>query len=145
MSDFIKPVATSNAASPAGHYSQGMIAGDSLYVAGHVARDPTTGEFKGGDIESETALVLDNIEAVIAAAEEMEGLPSLGLRRVVDVQAFLVNMDDAARMNQVYTARFGDHKPARATVAVAALPKEAKLEMKCTAYLGPSSRSESKG
>ncbi|MEK6963258.1 MAG: Rid family hydrolase [Nanoarchaeota archaeon] len=142
MSDFIKPVATPNAASPAGHYSQGMIAGDSLYVAGHVARDPTTGEFIGGSIQDQTARVLESIEAVITAAEESEGLEPLGLKRVVDVQAFLVDMNDAPGMNEIYVRMFGDHKPSRATVAVAALPKGAKLEMKCTAYLGPSVESE---
>jgi 2-iminobutanoate/2-iminopropanoate deaminase len=114
------------APAPVGPYSQGIAVGDVLYAAGQVGIDPATGELVPGGIEAEARQALANLRAVLA----VEGLE---LGDVVQAQVFLTDMGQFAAMNRVYAEHFTDVPPARATVAVAALPKGACFEILATA------------
>lgn len=121
-----RAVLSSAAPAPVGPYSQGIAVGDALYAAGQIGIDPATGELVPGGIEAETRQAIANLRAVLAE----EGLD---LGDVVQVQVFLTDMDEFAAMNSVYAEHFALVPPARATVAVAALPKGACFEMLATA------------
>jgi 2-iminobutanoate/2-iminopropanoate deaminase len=111
-----------------GPYSQATRANGLLFTAGQVGFDPATGELVDGGIAEQTARVLENVRAILQA----EGLE---LASVVKTTVFLVDMADFAEMNTVYAAAFGDHRPARSTVAVAALPRGARVEIEAVAVL----------
>jgi 2-iminobutanoate/2-iminopropanoate deaminase len=117
---------TERAPAAIGPYSQGVLAGGTLYLAGQIALDPESGELVGGGIEGETRQVMENLGAVLDAA---------GMRfdQVVQAQVFLVDLDDFQAMNAIYAGYFGDLPPARATVQVAALPRGARVEIQLTA------------
>jgi 2-iminobutanoate/2-iminopropanoate deaminase len=115
-------VSTDGAPKAIGPYSQAVVTGDLVFTAGQVALDPTTTELVGGDVQAQTERVLQNLDAVLAASGS-------ALDRVVKTTVFLADMADFAAMNEVYARRFGSHKPARTTVAVAALPKGARVEI----------------
>lgn len=110
----------------AGPYSQAIVAGDLVFCAGQIPLDPSTGKLVEGDIAVQTARVLDNLAAVLAAAGS-------DLAHVVKTTVFLADIDDFTAMNDAYALRFGDHRPARSTFAVAALPRGARLEIECIA------------
>ena len=97
-----------------------------LFTAGQVGFDPATGELVDGGIAEQTERVLENIRAILEA-ERLE------LGSVVKTTVFLVDMADFAAMNEVYARAFGDHRPARSTVAVAALPRGARVEIEAVA------------
>ena len=122
----IDPVTTEAAPKAIGPYSQAIIAGEFVYCAGQVALEPATGEPISGDVRLQTELVLDNLAAVLAAAGS-------DLAHVVKTTVYLTDFTEFAAMNEVYAARFGDHRPARATVGVAALPKGLRVEIDCVA------------
>lgn len=105
-----------------GPYSQAIVAGDLVYTAGQIALDPGTMELVGEDVGAQTDRVLQNVAAVLQAADS-----SLG--HVIRTTVYLVDMADFAKMNEVYARHFGDHRPARSTVAVAGLPKQARVEI----------------
>jgi 2-iminobutanoate/2-iminopropanoate deaminase len=111
-----------------GPYSQATRANGLLFTAGQVGFDPATGELVDGGIAEQTARVLENVRAILQA----EGLE---LASVVKTTVFLVDMADFAEMNTVYARAFGDHRPARSTVAVAALPRGARVEIEAVAVL----------
>ena len=115
-------VATPNAPRAIGPYSQATRAGGLLFTAGQVGFDPSTGELVDGGISEQTERVLQNVQAILQAA-------GLDLADVVKTTVFLVDMADFAAMNTVYARAFGDHRPARSTVAVAALPRGARVEI----------------
>ena len=119
-------VSTEHAPAAIGPYSQAAIVGDLVFTAGQVALDPTTGTVIEGGIEAQTARVLENLAAVLAAAGS-------SLSQVVKTTVFLTDMADFPAMNQVYGQAFGDHKPARATVAVAGLPLGVRVEIETVA------------
>lgn len=123
-----QPEAVSTDAAPAaiGPYSQAILAGDTLYLAGQIAIDPATGELAPGTIEAETRLVLENLEAVLAAAD-------MTMANVVSTTVFMADLDEFPRMNEVYASFFGDAPPARATVEVARLPRDVKIEISAVA------------
>ena len=121
-------VATPNAPRAIGPYSQATRAGDFLFTAGQVGFDPATGELVDGGIQEQTAQVLENLGAILAAA-------GVGLSSVVKTTVYLVDMSAFAAMNEVYARAFGDHRPARSTVAVAALPRGAQVEIDAVAVL----------
>lgn len=121
-------VATPNAPRAIGPYSQATRAGDFLFTAGQVGFDPATGELVDGGIQEQTAQVLANLGAILAAA-------GVGLSSVVKTTVYLVDMGAFAAMNEVYARAFGDHRPARSTVAVAALPRGAQVEIDAVAVL----------
>ncbi|MEQ1567747.1 MAG: RidA family protein [Myxococcota bacterium] len=119
-------VHTEAAPAAIGPYSQAIVSGDLVFCSGQVALDPATGQFRDGDVASQTVQVFANLAAVLAAAGS-------GLDRVVKATVFLKSMDDFAAMNQVYAESFGEHRPARSTVEVSRLPRDARVEIEVIA------------
>jgi 2-iminobutanoate/2-iminopropanoate deaminase len=115
-------IATDGAPKAIGPYSQGLVVGDLIFTAGQIALDPATMEVIKGGIREQTEQVLANLQAVLTAAGS-------SLSKVVKTTVFLVDMTDFPSMNEVYQHAFGDHKPARSTVAVAALPRGVRVEI----------------
>jgi len=111
-------------------YSQGVVAGDTLYVSGYGPVDPETGEEVDGDIEAQTDRVLDNIAAVVAEAG------GDGLDDAVKLTVYVTDLDDYERVNEAYGARFDEVPPARVCVEVARLPGDVRVEMDAIASLG---------
>ena len=122
----MEPVGTDTAPQAIGPYSQAIIAGGMVYASGQIALDPATMEIVGGgggdDVVAQTAQVLENLAAVLEAAGS-------GLNRVVKTTVYLADMGEFPIMNEEYARHFGDHRPARATVQVARLPKDARVEI----------------
>jgi len=131
MANSPTPQAVATAAAPAaiGPYSQGVVAGNLLFVSGQIPIDPATGEFVGGDITAKTHRVIANVAAVAQAA-------GAGLDKVVKTTIFLKDMKDFPAVNQAYAEHFKTVLPARSTVQVAALPKGAEIEMEAVVLLG---------
>lgn len=121
-----KPIVTDKAPAAIGPYSQGVRAGELVFVSGQLPVDPTTGAFAGESIEEQTAQSLRNIQAILA----VEGLT---MEHVVKTTVFLKDMEDFAAMNSVYATFFGDCPPARAAVQAARLPKDARVEIEAIA------------
>ena len=124
----LRPSHSSDAPAAIGPYSQAIVADGVVYTAGQIALDPRTGELSGADVAIQTARVLDNLCAVLAAA-------GASLGTVVKTTVFLADMADFGAMNEVYARYFGDHKPARSTVQAAALPRGARVEIDCIALV----------
>ena len=122
----MKFVATDDAPKAIGPYSQAVVEGGFLFAAGQIPLDPKTGDLVSGGIEPSAERVLDNLEAVLKAA-------GLTFADVVKTTVFLTKAEDFAALNAVYARRMGDHKPARSTVIVAALPKNAPMEIELIA------------
>lgn len=125
----LNPVSTAGAPQAIGPYSQAIRANGLLFTAGQVALDPATGELVAGGIAEQTARALENLRAVLAAAGS-------DFSRVVKTTVFLIDMADFSAMNEVYGRAFGGHRPARSTVAVAALPRGARVEIEIIATVG---------
>jgi 2-iminobutanoate/2-iminopropanoate deaminase len=123
-----KIVSTDKAPKAIGPYSQAIRIEDLVFTAGQIGLNPTTMEMVDGGIEAQTRQVLTNLRYVLESADS-------GLNFVVKTTVFLQNMSDFAAMNVVYTEFFPENAPARSTVAVAALPKGALVEIECTALL----------
>jgi 2-iminobutanoate/2-iminopropanoate deaminase len=121
-------VVTPHAPQAIGPYSQAVIANGFLYTAGQVAFDPATMALVTGDVSVQTDRVLLSLKAILETA-------GTSLGRVVKTTVFLASMDDFAAMNEVYARHFGTHKPARSTVAVKTLPRNALVEIDCVAVL----------
>jgi len=121
-------IATPSAPAAIGPYSQAVAAGNLLFVSGQIPLDPETGELVGGDIESQTRRVLDNVTAIIQAA-------GADMDRVVKTTIFLADMNDFAVVNGVYAEYFSATPPARATVQVAGLPKGVPVEIEAVVLL----------
>ena len=126
-----KAITTTAAPAPVGPYNQAVLAGGWLYCSGQIPLDPTTGAMVGdGDVAEETRQVLKNLVAVL---NEAGATPAQVIRTTV----FLVDLGDFQTVNQLYADVFGDGvSPARACVQVAALPKGARVEIDCVAWLG---------
>ena len=123
-------VSTGGAPKAIGPYSQGTMAGGFVFTAGQVALDPGTGEVVPGGIAEQTERVMQNLAAILQAA-------GTGLGQVVKTTVFLTDMADFTAMNEVYARAFGNHRPARSTVAVAGLPKGVKVEIEAVATTTP--------
>jgi 2-iminobutanoate/2-iminopropanoate deaminase len=121
-------VATDKAPKAIGPYSQAVIASGMVFTAGQVALDPATGELVAGDVKAQTDRAIRNLAAVLREA-------GTSLQRVVKTTVFLADMADFAAMNEVYGHHFGAHKPARSTVAVKTLPRNALVEIDVVALL----------
>jgi 2-iminobutanoate/2-iminopropanoate deaminase len=124
-------VRTEQAPAAIGPYSQAIRLGDFLYTSGQVALDPASGALVAGGVTEQTTRVIENLKAVLAAADA-------SLAQVVKTTVFLKNMGDFAAMNEVYGRYFagGDVvAPARSTVEVARLPKDALVEIEVIAHL----------
>lgn len=125
-----KIVSTSKAPKAIGPYSQAILTEELIFTAGQVGLIPETMEIIDGGIEAQTRQVLTNLKYVLESADS-------GLKYVVKTTVFLQNMDDFAAMNGVYAEFFPENPPARSTVAVAALPKGALVEIECIAMISP--------
>lgn len=122
-------ISTTSAPAAIGPYSQAVRVGDMLFTSGQIPTDPATGSFVAGGITEQTTQVLENLKAILAAA-------GLDLADVVKTTVFLKDMKDFAAMNEVYAkylAPEGVVPPARSTVQVAALPKDAMVEIEVIA------------
>jgi 2-iminobutanoate/2-iminopropanoate deaminase len=122
-------IATKDAPAAIGPYSQAIRSGDMLYASGQVALDPATGQLVSGGIAEQTVRVFENIKAVLTQA-------GLDMTHVIKTSVFLKNMSDFAAMNEIYAkylAPEGTIAPARSTVAVAGLPKDALVEIEIIA------------
>lgn len=118
-----KIIYTENAPAPIGPYNQAVLIGNTLYTSGQIALNPQTMELVLDDIETETKQVMDNMKAVLAAAE-------MTFENVVKTSIFIMNMEDFSRINAVYGAYFNEATaPARETVQVACLPKNVNIEI----------------
>jgi 2-iminobutanoate/2-iminopropanoate deaminase len=124
----LRTIAVENAPKAIGPYAQGIAAGGFLFTAGQVPLDPVTMKLVSGTIAEETNRVFDNLTAILAGA-------GCGLGDVVKTTVFLTDMAFFAEMNGAYAARFGDHRPARSTVQVGALPAGARVEIEVVAKL----------
>ena len=124
----LRTIAVDDAPKAIGPYSQGIAAGGFLFTAGQVPLDPATMKLVSGTIAEETGRVFDNLEAILAGA-------GCTLADAVKTTVFLTDMANFAEMNGAYAARFGDHRPARSTVQVAALPAGARVEIEVVAKL----------
>ncbi len=123
----MKAIATVNAPAAIGPYSQAIQVGGMLYTSGQIALTPS-GEMINGDIHDQAHQVLKNLGEVLSAA-------GATFNEVIKTTIFLADMDDFLAVNTVYAEYFGEHKPARSTVAVKTLPKNAKVEIECIAKI----------
>jgi len=121
-------VQTERAPAAIGPYSQAIRAGGFVFASGQIPTDPATGEFVKGGVAEQTAQVLKNLAAVLEAAGS-------GLDKVVKTTVFLADMKEFAQMNEVYAKFFTDAPPARATVAAAGLPRDARVEIEAVALI----------
>ncbi|MBX5455556.1 MAG: RidA family protein [Thermogemmatispora sp.] len=119
-------VSTTSAPAAIGPYSQAIRCGQFIYTSGQIALDPASGELVGDDVATQTHRVLQNLQAVLQAAGS-------SLSRVVKTTVFLARMSDFQAMNAVYATYFSEPAPARSTVAVAELPRQALVEIECVA------------
>ena len=117
-----KIIATDHAPAAIGPYSQATQYGNLLFVSGQIPIDPKTGDLVEGDIEVQTKQVLENVQAIIKAA-------GMTLQNVVKCSCFLKDMEDFVKFNAVYNSYFAESLPARETVEVGRLPKDAQVEI----------------
>jgi len=122
----ITPVSTPNAPAAIGPYSQAVTVAGVVFCSGQIALVPGTPNLVEGGVKEQAVQVLENLRHVLAAAGSSPG-------RVLKTTIFLKDLNDFGIVNEVYGAFFGDHRPARATVEVARLPKDALVEIDCTA------------
>src|ERR1041385_2161090 len=128
MTSLLEPVLSPNAPAPIGPYSQAIRTRDFLFCSGQIALDPATGEMNNATVEDETRQVLKNVHAVLAAS-------GATFANVAKTTIFLTNMADFAAVNKIYEEMLGTSRPARSTIQVAALPKNARVEIECIAAL----------
>jgi len=124
----ISVVSTDAAPGAIGPYSQGIVAGNLLFISGQIPIDPETGELVEGSIEDKTRRVVKNVKAVAEAA-------GADLSRVVKTTIFLTDLADFVAVNDTYGSYFGDTPPARSTIQVAALPKGVAIEIEAIVAL----------
>lgn len=120
----MKFITTDKAPKAVGPYSQAIQVGNMVFLSGQIPIDPSTNELNlfDGDVAKQTDLVLNNLRSVLASV-------GLSLSNIVKTGVFLKDMNDFGKMNEVYSQHFGSHKPARACVAVASLPKGVSVEI----------------
>lgn len=118
-----KIIFTTEAPAPIGPYNQAVLVGNTLYTSGQIALDPVSMELIMDDIETETQQVMQNMKAVLAAAD-------MTFENVIKTSIFIMNMADFSRINAVYASYFDEAgAPARETVQVACLPKNVNIEI----------------
>jgi len=121
-------IATDQAPEAIGPYSQAVHSGDLVFCSGQLGIQPASGQLSDG-VAAQTQQALENLGAVLKAA-------GCGLSNVTKTSIFLADMNDFKTVNAVYAEAFGEHKPARATVEVARLPLDARVEIDCIATVG---------
>jgi 2-iminobutanoate/2-iminopropanoate deaminase len=125
----LKKVFTEHAPAPIGPYSQAILVdGKNIYTAGQIALDPKTGVLVTGDIKAQTRQVIKNVEQVLVAG-------GASLKTVFKTTVFIKDMNEFGAMNEVYSEFFAATAPARSTVEVARLPKDAKVEIEAVALV----------
>lgn len=124
----LKSVSTEKAPGAIGPYSQAIKVGDMLYTSGQLGMDPSTGELVNSDIKLETKRALDNLVAILEEA-------GASVETVVKTTVFVKDMNDFAKVNEVYSEYFSSHKPARSCVEVARLPKDGNVEIEAMAII----------
>lgn len=143
-------ISTSKAPSTVGPYSQAIRAGDFLFVSGQIPLVPETGLLVSENIAEQTEQVMKNLKAVCEAAGSAggegtgsagqagakDGRPGGGLNKVTKCTIFLTDLAHFQTVNEIYAKYFGEHKPARSTIQVAALPRGAAVEIEAIMYLG---------
>ena len=127
MSD-LRRVHTDHAPAAIGPYSQAIVVDEWVFCSGKIPLDPATGELVGETIDEQTDQALRNLAEVLDEAGS-------SLQHVVKTTVFLADMNDFARMNKVYEEHFGEHRPARAAIQAAALPRFCNVEIECIARL----------
>ena len=120
-------VLSENAPKPIGPYSQGIKAGQFLFLSGQIPLNPVSGNIAEGGIKEQAKQVMENIKNVLEAA-------GLSFQHIVKTTIFLKNINDFSSVNEIYAAYFQTLPPARSTVQVAALPKESLVEIEAVAY-----------
>ena len=121
-------IRTEKAPKAIGPYSQAIRAGNFLFLSGQIPLDPKTGELVKGDIGRQTQQVLENMKGILESQK-------LGMEDVVKVTIFLKNIGDFNRVNEVYGTYFPSSPPARSTVEVARLPRDADIEIEAIALI----------
>ena len=122
-------IATENAPKAIGPYSQAVAYNGVLYCSGQIPLDPGTGAIIEGDVSHQTERVLENLKAVLEAAGS-------SLEKVMKTTVYVKDMTEFGKINEVYARYFGASLPARATVEVARLPRDAKVEIEAIAAIG---------
>ena len=122
----MRPIQTTEAPAPAGHYAQAIVHAGIVYVAGQLPIDPRSPDHTVGTIEEQTERVLRNIEAILAASGS-------GLERVLQMTIYVSDMSLWSRVNATYARIMGDHRPARAVVPVGALHHGYQIEVQAVA------------
>ena len=124
----IERIQTDGAPQAIGPYSQAVKAGGFVFASGQIPLDPASMQIVDGDVRIQAARVLENLQAVLEAAGS-------SLEQVVKTTVFLADMNDFAAMNEVYATFFGATRPARSTVEVARLPRDARIEIDVVAVV----------
>ncbi len=122
-------IATAQAPQAIGPYSQAIVSNGTAYLSGQIPLDPATGQIVEGDIAAQTARVLENLKAVLAACGS-------SLDQVLKTTVYLKDLGEFTRMNEVYARYFPANPPARSTVEVARLPRDARIEIDAIARVG---------
>ena len=122
-----KIISTTEAPAAIGPYSQAVRVGSMIFCAGQIPLDPKTGQIVSEDIAEQTRRVLDNVTAILKSEQ-------LTLAHVVKTTVFLADFGDFQKMNEVYATYFKDQPPARSTVGVSTLPKNARVEIEAIAF-----------
>ncbi|MCI6313221.1 MAG: RidA family protein [Helicobacter sp.] len=123
----MQAIFTPNAPEAIGPYSQAIVHNGLVYTSGQIALNPQ-GIMNEGDIQAQTTQVFENLKAILEQAGS-------SLQKVIKTSVFLSDMENFGAMNAVYATYFGDHKPARSTIAVKTLPKNALVEIECIAAI----------
>ena len=126
-----KIISTTEAPAAIGPYSQAVRVGSMIFCAGQIPLDPKSGQIVSEDIAEQTRRVLDNVTAILQAEQ-------LTMAAVVKTTVFLADFGDFQKMNEVYATYFKDEPPARSTVGVSTLPKNARVEIEVIAFAGES-------
>jgi len=124
----MKIIATPNAPTAIGPYSQGVASQGFVFLSGQIPFDPATGKIVDGDITAQTERVLENLKAVLESSGS-------SLAKAVKTTVYLTDMREFAKMNEVYARYFPENPPARATVEVARLPRDVRVEIDCIASI----------
>jgi len=124
----MKIIATPNAPTAIGPYSQGVASQGFVFLSGQIPLDPATGKIVDGDITAQTERVLENLKAVLESSGS-------SLAKAVKTTVYLTDMREFAEMNEVYARYFPENPPARATVEVARLPRDVRVEIDCIASI----------
>lgn len=125
----ITPIQTDHAPKAIGPYSQAVSYGNFVYTAGQIALDPVSMDIVPGGVTEQTEQVMKNLKAILSAA-------GTDLQHVLKTTVFLADMADFTAMNEVYARHFGEHRPARSTVAAAGLPRNVRVEIELVAVRG---------